>query len=298
MSSVPRATWRDYVVLTKPKVISLLLFTTVGAMFIAAGGWPGLVPLLGLLVGGYMSAGAAGVFNMIYDRDIDVRMKRTAKRPTVTQVVPTLHAAIFAVAQTVASFAVIWAASNLLAALLSWAGIAFYVLIYTMWLKRSTWQNIVIGGAAGAIPPLVGWAAVTGELSLLAWILFALVFLWTPVHFWALALMIKDQYAEVGVPMAPSVIGERATVLQIVMYAVLTIVLTIIPFALREFSLAYLLAAGALNGVLALRVIALWNQARAGLAIDKARALPLYKYSMLYLALLFLSMAVDRAFFV
>ena len=298
MTGVPRATWRDYLALTKPKVISLLLFTTVGAMFIAAGGWPGLVPLLGLLAGGYMSAGAAGVYNMIYDRDIDERMKRTAKRPTVTRTVSTANATVFAVALTILSFVVIWAASNVLAALLSWAGIAFYVLIYTMWLKRSTWQNIVIGGAAGAIPPLVGWAAVTNELSLLAWILFALIFVWTPVHFWALALMVKDQYADVGVPMAPSVIGERATVLQIVMYAVLTIVLTVIPFAMREFSVVYLLAAGALNGVLALRVIALWNQARAGIAIDKARALPLYKYSMTYLALLFLTMAVDRAFFV
>ncbi len=297
-SGVRRATWRYYLVLTKPKVISLLLLTTVGAMFIAAGGWPGLVPLLGILVGGYMAPGAAGVFNMVYDRDVDQRMKRTSKRPIVTQVVPTPHALIFGVVLTLASFVVLWATTNLLAALLAWAGIAFYVIIYTMWLKRSTWQNIVIGGAAGAIPPLVGWAAVTGELSLLAWLLFTLVFMWTPVHFWALALMIKDDYAAVGVPMAPNVIGERATVLQIVMYAVLTMVLTVIPFALHEFSVVYFLAAAALNGVLALRVVALWNQARAGIRIDKARALPLYKYSMLYLALLFLSMALDRAFFV
>lgn len=294
----PRATWRDYLILTKPKVISLLLLTTIGAMFIAARGWPGLWPLLGVLIGGYMSAGAAGVYNMIYDRDIDVRMKRTAKRPMVTQVVSTANAAVFAIALTVGSFAMIWWASNLLAALLSWAGIAFYVIIYTMWLKRSTWQNIVIGGAAGAIPPLVGWAAVTGELSLLAWMLFTLVFLWTPVHFWALALMIKKDYEAVGVPMAPSVIGERATVLQIVMYAILTIALTIIPFVLNEFTLVYFLAAAALNVVLAVRVIDLWRHANSGVEIDKARALPLYKYSMSYLALLFLAMAVDRVFFV
>jgi len=294
----PKATVRDYVTLTKPKVISLLLLTTVGAMFIAAGGWPGLVPLLGVLVGGYMAPGAAGVFNMIYDRDVDERMKRTSRRPTVTEVVPTHHALIFGAILTLLSFVVLWATTNVLAALLAWAGIAFYVIIYTMWLKRTTWQNIVIGGAAGAIPPLVGWAAVTNELSLLAWLLFTLVFMWTPVHFWALALMIKDDYAAVGVPMAPNVIGERATVLQIVMYAVLTMVLTVIPFALREFSIAYFLAAAALNLVLALRVVGLWNQARSGVHIDKARALPLYKYSMLYLALLFLSMALDRALFV
>jgi len=297
-SRTPRATWRDYLTLTKPRVISLLLLTTVGAMFIAAEGYPGTWMLLGLLVGGYMSAGAAGVYNMVYDRDIDGRMRRTAMRPTVTNVVPTSHALVFAIVLTLASFALIWAAGNLLAALLSWAGIAFYVIVYTIWLKRTTWQNIVIGGAAGAIPPLVGWAAVTGELSLLAWLLFALIFLWTPVHFWALALMIQHDYDEVGIPMAPSVIGERATVMQMAMYALLTMMLTVIPFALSEFSWLYLMAALALNVVLALRVARLFMLARRGVAIDKQTALPVYKYSMLYLALLFLSMAIDRALFV
>jgi heme o synthase len=295
--SPARATWRDYVTLTKPRVISLLLLTAVGAMFIAAQGFPGWLPLLGVLVGGYMSAGAAGTYNMVYDSDVDGRMRRTAGRPTVTRVVPSHDALRFAIALTLLSFAVIWASSNLLAALLSWAGIAFYMLIYTMWLKRSTWQNIVIGGAAGAIPPLVGWAAVTNDLSLLAWCLFALIFVWTPVHFWALALMIKDDYAAVGIPMAPSIIGERATVMQMVMYAGLTIVLTVIPFALNEFTLAYFVAALALNLVLALRVLRLFQVARSGERIDRAVALPVYKYSMLYLALLFLSMALDRAFF-
>jgi protoheme IX farnesyltransferase len=299
-SSAPprRATWRDYLLLTKPKVISLLLLTTVGAMFIAAMGYPGTWMLLGLLVGGYMSAGAAGVYNMVYDSDIDGRMRRTALRPTVTNVVSARNALIFAVILTFASFAVIALASNLLAALLSWAGIAFYVIIYTMWLKRSTWQNIVIGGAAGAIPPLVGWAAVTGELSLLAWILFALIFVWTPVHFWALALMIQHDYESVGVPMAPSVIGERNTVLQMVMYAVLTAVLTVIPFVLSEFSAVYLVAALLLNVFLALRLARLFLMAQRGEPIDRATALPVYKFSMLYLALIFLSMALDRAFFV
>ena len=293
-----RATWRDYLVLTKPKVISLLLLTTVGAMFIAAQGFPGWIPLLGVLIGGYASAGAAGVFNMVYDSDIDERMKRTAKRPTVTHVIPTRHALAFGVALTILSFVVLTATTTLLAALLSWAGIAFYVIVYTIWLKRSTWQNIVIGGAAGAIPPLVGWAAVTGDLSFLAWCLFTLIFVWTPVHFWALALMIKDEYRAVGVPMAPSVIGERATVMQMVMYALLTILLTVIPFAMHAFSPVYFIAALGLNVVLALRVFQLWRHVRAGLQVDKQRALPLYKYSMSYLALLFLVMALDRVFFV
>ncbi len=292
------ASWRDYLTLTKPRVISLLLFTTIGAMFIAARGFPDWLPLVGMLFGGYMSAGAAGVYNMIYDRDIDERMKRTAKRPTVTQVIPTRNALLFAIALTIASFAVIALTSNLLAALLSWAGIAFYVIIYTMWLKRTTWQNIVIGGAAGAIPPLVGWAAVTNHLDLLAWCLFAVVFMWTPVHFWALALMIKDDYRAVGIPMAPAVIGERATVLQMVMYALLTIVLTIIPFALREFSLVYFAAALALNLALAIRVLGLYRLVASGRAVDKVTALPVYKFSMLYLALLFFVMALDRMLFV
>ncbi|MEJ2290812.1 MAG: heme o synthase [Deinococcales bacterium] len=293
----PRATVRDYIVLTKPRVISLLLLTTVGAMFIAARGFPGWIPLIGVLLGGYMSAGAAGVFNMVYDRDIDERMRRTSKRPTVTQVVPTRNALVFGIALTVASFLAIALATNVLAALLSWGGIAYDVLIYTMWLKRSTLQKIVKGGAAGAIPPLVGWAAVTGHLSLLAWVLFALVFMWTPVHFWALALMIKDEYHKVGVPMAPAVIGERATVMQMVMYAVLTMVLTVAPFFLHVFSPAYFLAALGLNVVLALRVLRLFQIARTGTPIDKVTALPLYKYSMTYLALVFLSMALDRIIF-
>ena len=297
MTTVPRATWRDYLTLTKPRVISLLLLTTVGAMFIAARGFPGWLPLLGLLVGGYMSAGAAGVYNMIYDRDIDKTMRRTSKRPMVTSVVSTRNAVLFAVTLTLLSFVIIAAVSNVLAALLSWAGIAFYVIIYTIWLKRTTWQNIVIGGAAGAIPPLVGWAAVTGDLSFLAWILFTLVFLWTPVHFWALALMIKEDYRAVGVPMAPLVIGDRATVLQMVMYALLTMVLTILPFLMHEFSVLYFGAALALNLVLVWRVLRLYQAVQRGEKIDKVTALPVYKYSMTYLALLFLTMALDRMFF-
>jgi len=291
-----QATWRDYLALTKPRVISLLLLTTIAAMFIAAQGFPGWLPLFGLLIGGYMAAGAAGVFNMVYERDIDALMERTASRPVVTSVVSPAQALVFGSLLTVLSFVVIAGTSNLLAALLSWAGIAFYLIIYTMWLKRSTWHNIVIGGAAGAIPPLVGWAAVTGDLNAMAWLLFTLVFVWTPVHFWALALLIKDDYRAVGVPMAPAVIGERATVLQMVVYAVLTVGVTVIIFALREFSLIYLLVAVALNAMLLLRVLALYLQVNQG-RLTRSRALSLYKFSMLYLALLFIAMALDRTFF-
>jgi heme o synthase len=292
-----RATWRDYLTLTKPKVISLLLVTTVGAMFVAAKGFPGWLELLGILIGGYMSAGAAGVYNMLYDRDIDLRMKRTAKRPSVTAVIPVKNMLAFAVTLTILSFLIIAVTSTVLAAWLSLAGIGFYVFIYTMWLKRTTWQNIVIGGAAGAIPPLVGWAAVTNELSILAWFLFALIFLWTPVHFWALALMIKEDYKNVGVPMAPVVIGDKNTVLQMLAYTVLTIASTIIPFFMQEFSVVYLVAAVALNVLLALRMNTLYQVVRSGKTVDRASALPLYKYSMLYLFLLFLLMSLDRALF-
>ena len=290
------ATWRDYLSLTKPKVISLLLFTTIGAMFIAAKGFPGWLPLIGMLIGGYMSPGAAGVFNMIYDRDIDQRMKRTSKRPTVTAVISTRNALTFGISLAILSFAIIALSSNLLAAWLSWAGIVFYVVIYTMWLKRSTWQNIVIGGAAGAIPPLVGWAAVTGELNVLAWLLFALIFMWTPVHFWALALMIKEEYKAVGIPMAPAVIGDKATVLQMLVYAVLTAIITLVPVFLGEFSWLFFFLALWLNLVLVWRTFKLYRFVRKGQVVDKAIALPLYKFSMLYLAILFLLMSLDRAF--
>lgn len=298
LSSSTSATWRDYLTLTKPKVISLLLFTTIGAMFIAAKGFPGWLALIGMLIGGYMSPGAAGVFNMIYDRDIDQRMKRTSKRPTVTAVISTRNALIFGITLAILSFAIIALTSNLLAAWLSWAGIVFYVVIYTMWLKRNTWQNIVIGGAAGAIPPLVGWAAVTGELNILAWLLFALIFMWTPVHFWALALMIKDEYKAVGIPMAPAVIGDKATVIQMLVYAILTAITTLIPFVLGEFSWVYCLFALWLNGILTWRTFKLYRLVNAGNVVDKATALPLYKFSMLYLAILFLVMSLDRAFLV
>lgn len=176
------ATWKDYLALTKPRVISLLLFTTLTAMFIAANATHRVTIglFLAVAVGGYAAAGAANAFNMVIDRDIDQRMKRTAQRPTVTQTIPTRNALLFAMTLTVGSFALLWGAANLLTACLALSGLLFYVFIYTLLLKRRTWHNIVIGGAAGAFPPLVGWAAVTGSLNLLAWYLFAIILVWTP----------------------------------------------------------------------------------------------------------------------
>lgn len=287
--TLERPTWRDYVVLTKPKVISLLLFTTLAAMFIAAGGWPGVGLLTVVFIGGYLAAGSANAFNMVIDRDIDARMKRTASRPTVTAKIPTRDALWFAIALMAGSFALLWWGANLPAALLAMAGLGWYVLIYTLYMKRRFWSNIVIGGAAGAFPPLVGWAAVTGDVSLFAWYLFLIIFFWTPVHFWALALMIKDDYKAVGVPMLPVVRGDQETVTQIWLYTILTVLISLIPVLMGEVRWFYFVSALLLNGLLVIRALQLYRSP------ERFTAVALYKYSMLYLALLFVGMAVDRA---
>jgi heme o synthase len=284
-------TWRDYRDLTKPRVISLLLFTTLTAAFVAAHGWPGLSLFLVLFVGGYCSAGAANAFNMVIDRDIDAKMTRTAKRPTVTATIPAGKALGFALIMAFASFVTLWLGANLLAAMLSLCGLVFYVVVYTLLLKRRTVQNIVIGGAAGCFPPLVGWAAVTGDLKgSLAWYLFAIIFVWTPAHFWALALLIKDQYAAVGVPMLPAVVGDKKTVTQIILYAVITVGVSLLPVAQGLAGALYAIPAVALGAML---VQQSWKLRRG---TDRLSALKTYKYSMLYLALLFLALAVDARF--
>jgi heme o synthase len=195
---------------------------------------------------------------------------------------------MFGLGMAFGSFALLWAAANLLCAALSFAGLVFYVVVYTLMLKRRTWQNIVIGGAAGAFPPLVGWAAVSNNLTPLAYYLFAIIFMWTPVHFWALALLIKDEYAKVGVPMLPVVRGDRTTVVQIAMYAVLTVAVTLMPVFGRHVGWLYVASAVVLNVILAIRCVQLYKNT------DRPRAVGLYKFSMLYLALLFLMLAVDQ----
>lgn len=278
-----------YIALTKPRVISLLLFTTITAAFVAAKGWPGGWLLLALLVGGYFSAGAANAINMVYDRDIDVRMKRTSSRPTVTQQITNAQALTFAFVLQTISFAVLWSVANLLTAFLALAGLLFYVFVYTMALKRRTWQNIVIGGAAGAFPPLVGYAGVTGYLSPVAWILFGIIFLWTPVHFWALALLIKDDYKDAGVPMLPCVRGDHYTVVQIMVYTVLTVAISLAPLFMGEAGMYYAVAAVVLNAALFVRAMNLYHRP------ERQEAKVLFKYSMVYLAALFLMFAIDRS---
>jgi protoheme IX farnesyltransferase len=283
--SPARQALADYVALTKPKVQSLLLLTTVTTMFVA--GSPSLSLVLLTCVGGYLSAGGAGAVNHWFDRDIDAQMARTANRPVPSgRVAP--HAALaFGVALAALAFAELTIFVNLTAALLSFSGFLGYVLVYTIWLKRRTSQNIVIGGAAGAIPPLVGWAAVRGTVGGTAILLFAIVFFWTPPHFWALSLLMKEEYAKVGVPMLPVVRGETETRRQILLYSVLLYAVTQLPFCAGGFGTIYLVASLVLGGAFIGGAVQLQRRA------DRRSALKLYLFSLAYLALLFCAMVVD-----
>ncbi|MCU0317110.1 MAG: heme o synthase [Fimbriimonadaceae bacterium] len=278
----------DYVALTKPRVISLLLFTTLAAMFIAQGGAPNFWLCFWVMIGGYLAAGASNAFNMVIERDLDVAMERTSKRPTLNGHISARQALFFAFGSAIASFVILTFAANLLAAIMALCGLLCYVFVYTLWLKRRTWHNIVIGGAAGAFPPLVGYAAVKAELSPLAWFLFALIFTWTPVHFWALAILIKDDYAKAGVPMLPVVKGDQVTVIQIVLYTIITIVLCMIPLLQSQLGAIYYWGAGLLNLGLLVQSLMLFKK------VERPQAKKLFKYSMAYLALIFVVIAVDR----
>jgi protoheme IX farnesyltransferase len=279
---------RDYVTLTKPRIISLLLVTTWAPMVIASRGWPDGWALLWTMLAGYLMAGGANAINMFMDRDIDAVMPRTRLRPIPSGRMSPGHVLAFGITLGAASFAVYALLVNLLSAALALAGLLYYVFVYTRWLKRTTPQNIVIGGAAGAFPPLVGWAAVTGEVSLTAVYLFLIVFFWTPPHFWALALVKQKDYGRVGIPMAPNVWGERETMRQMLLYT-----LILIPLSLGPVTYGGL---GATYGVLA-TLLGLWflrDVVRVLRAADFVRpAWTLYKSSLLYLALLFAAMAVD-----
>jgi heme o synthase len=275
----------DYVTLTKPKVQLLLLLTTITTMYVA--GDPSVALVAVTVLGGFLSAGGAGAFNHWYDRDIDASMGRTAGRPVPAGRISPRAALIYAFALQLASFAILWAAVNLLAAVLAALGFVWYTLVYTVWLKRRSPQNIVIGGAAGAVPPLVGWAAVTGGVAPNALYLFAIVFYWTPPHFWALSLLMKNEYERVGVPMMPVVHGEAETRRQIVLYTLLLTVLTLLPVVFGFFGAIYAVFAAGLGA--AFIVLAVRLQRRA----DRASALRTYLFSLGYLAVLFAAMVLD-----
>ncbi|TMK40927.1 MAG: protoheme IX farnesyltransferase [Actinobacteria bacterium] len=275
----------DYLELTKPKVQSLLLLTTAATMYVA--GDPAVATVALTCLGGYLSAGGAGAINHYFDRDIDAQMARTASRPVPSGRVAPGAALAFGVLLGAAAFAELALAVNLLAAGLALAGFVGYVGVYTVWLKRRTPQNIVIGGAAGAVPPLVGWAATTGHLSGTALYLFAIVFFWTPPHFWALSLLMRGEYERVGVPMLPVVRGERETRRQILLYSILLYAVSQLPFCAGGFGAIYLGA----SLLLGLTFIAgAWRLVRRA---DRRAALSLYLFSLAYLALLFLAMVAD-----
>jgi protoheme IX farnesyltransferase len=275
----------DYFELTKPKVQTLLLFTTVATMEVA--GSPPVSKIALTCLGGYLSAGGAGAVNHYWDRDLDAQMKRTASRPVPAGRIAPGAALGFGLALSALSFLVLTLFVNLLAAALALAGFLGYVGVYTMWLKRRTPQNIVIGGAAGAVPPLVGWAATRGSLSWTAVYLFAIVFYWTPPHFWSLSLLMKDEYKKVSVPMMPVARGERETRRQIVLYTLLLYAVTQLPFCAGGFGFIYLGAAVILGLAFVTGAILLYRRA------DRRTALRLYLFSMAYLALLFGAMVVD-----
>lgn len=280
---------QSYYQLTKPRIIPLLLITTAGSMWIAAKGEVDPLLLLVTLTGGTLAAASAQTINCVYDRDIDYDMERTRHRPMPSGKVQPRDALIFAIALATISFTLLAVFANLLAALLAFSGIVFYILVYTHWLKRHSTQNIVIGGAAGAIPALVGWAAVTGTLSWSAWLIFAIVFLWTPPHFWALALMIKDDYAKVGIPMLPVIEGTTATVKQIWYYTLLTVVATVLlVYPLGASGILYAAIAVILGGLFIYKSWRLLQNPE-----DRAVAKELFLFSISYMMLLCLGMVVD-----
>lgn len=283
-----RGTLRNYVELAKMRIVLLLVFTTVTAMVIAAGGAPSLAVLLPTILGGALAAGGSSAINQYIDRDMDARMARTSRRPIPSGRVAPIHALIYGLSLIALSVLVLGVFVNWLTALLAFIGAVYYVVLYTLILKRNTVLNILIGGGAGAIPVLVGWAAVMGSLSFEAFILFAIVFYWTPPHSWALALLVNADYTRANVPMMPAARGEAVTRLQIVLYSVQLFIITLLPGPFQMLGMVYMLAASLLGVgliVMSLRLMKLK---------DGATAKRMYKYSTAYLAFLFLAMMLDQ----
>jgi protoheme IX farnesyltransferase len=276
---------RDYLSLFKLRIVLLLDATAVGVMFPAAHGHPSLIAVLAVLLGGTFAAGGAHAINCWFDRDIDAEMSRTRRRPLPTGRIPAWHALALGIAFNALAFAVLWAGANLLAAVLAIAGTLIYIFVYTIWLKRSTPQNIVIGGSAGAMPPLVGWAAATGTIDLTALALFAVVFFWTPPHFWALAQVIKADYARANIPMLPVVAGDRSAKRQSIVYAVLTAAVSLVPFFTGSAGAIYMAGAVVLGvGLVGITVLDLTS---------KRWTRRVFTYSLAYMALLFILFAVS-----
>ncbi|HYI44012.1 MAG TPA: heme o synthase [Actinomycetota bacterium] len=276
-----------YVALTKPRIIELLLVTTVPSMIVAARGWPSPLLVLWTLIGGTLAAGGANAINCYVDRDIDALMARTRKRPLPTHRIDPTRALWFGIALGVVSFVLLWGTVNLISAFLALAALLFYVFVYTLGMKRSTPQNIVIGGAAGAMPALVGWAAVTGTVELPALALFGIIFYWTPPHFWALAMRYEKEYARAEVPMMPVVYGRAETVRHILLYSLMLFAMCLAFFSLAKMGIVYLTAALILNGIFIGWAVKLWRNP------STRTAWGLFRFSIYYLALLFMAAAAD-----
>lgn len=284
---VPTTVLGAYIALTKPRIIELLLITTVPTMILAERGWPSTWLVVVTLIGGTLSAGSANAVNMFIDRDIDALMKRTQARPLVTGVIEPRNALIFALSLQVFAFIVLWAGANLLSAVLAFAAAAFYIGVYTIWLKRTSRQNIVIGGAAGAVPVLVGWSAVQNNVTWTPVVLFVVMFLWTPPHFWALAVKYADDYRAADVPMLPSVASMAETVKQMILYTVALWISTLVLIPVAELGWIYGVSAVVLGGVFLGGTIAL------GRHPTEASSMRLFGFSITYVTLLFLAMSLD-----
>ncbi len=280
--------WRDYLELTKPKVTLLIVFTAIVGMVLASPGWIPLPALVFGTLGIAMASGSAAAFNHILDRRIDGQMNRTRRRPLPTGHLQERHAVVFAAALGLLSMLVLWAGVNALTAALTFCSLIGYAMIYTLWLKRATPQNIVIGGAAGAAPPVLGWAAVTGTVDAHALLLFLIIFTWTPPHFWALAIARRDDYAKVGIPMLPVTHGVAYTRVQIVLYTILLVLATLLPFLTGMSGWIYLAAALVLNGRFLYFVLALNRGLRADLPMRT------FRFSITYLMLLFAALIIDH----
>lgn len=291
LTATPRSLIMDYISLTKPGVITLLVFTTFASMLITPAGLPSIGLVVWTMLGGWLMASGAHALNCYFDRDIDLLMGRTSRRPLPSNRLPARHALVLGLILAVVAFVVLICFVNWLAAVLALAGLLYYVLIYTLWLKRTSMSNIVIGGGAGAFPPLVGWAAATGGLTLSSLFLFAIIFYWTPPHFWALAIIRQKDYARAGVPMLPVVAGDDHTRWQILLYTLLMFVLTVMPTPLQLLGVPYLFMAVGLGALFLRYVVRLLRESTPGAAWG------LYRFSLLYLALLFIAMVVDRVVF-
>jgi heme o synthase len=286
-----------YITLVKLRVVEQLLITTVPTMFVAARGVPNWWLVIATVIGGTLAAGGANAINMVIDRDIDALMDRTKHRPLVTGVITPTHALIFAIALEVAAFAWLWWQVNLLSAVLAVAACLFYVFVYTLWLKRSSVENIVIGGAAGAVPVLIGWSAVTNRLDWAPVAMFAVIFVWTPPHFWALAVKYKDDYGKAGVPMLPSVASFKTTGTRIVAYTVVLWVLSLVVWPVAHLSWVYGVVAGALGAMFLVGAVQLYQTGTApnveSAAVTKS-AMKLFVFSNVYISVLFIAMGVDQ----